>query len=80
MAGTVPMWNVELYDADEMLARYEGTDYIGIVPHRVFPRYCEDMFPDAYGQIIDFMHLYDDDLDLLPFVTWLPEDPARQIP
>ena len=60
---------VYLHDADEILARYEGTDYIGIVRHRTIPKYCEDMFPDEYGRVIDFMHFYSDEKDLLPYVT-----------
>lgn len=68
-----------LHDADEILARYEGTDYIGIVPHRTIPKYCEDMFPDEYGRVIDFMHFYSDEKDLLPYVTWLPEEKAELI-
>ena len=34
------------------------------------------MFPDEYGLVIDFMHLYDDNMNLLPFVTWLPQEHA----
>lgn len=70
---------VVLRDADEILARLEGTDYIGIVPHRVIPKYCESMFPDEYGHVIDFMHIYadEDEQALLPYITWLPEEKAE---
>ena len=71
-------WPVYLYDSDEILARYEGTDYVGIVPHRIIPKYCEGMFPkEEYGRVIDFMHVYDEDKELLQYVTWLPEEPAE---
>lgn len=68
---------VHIYNSEEILARYEENDYIGIVPHRVFPKYCENMFPEKYGNVIDFMHLYSDELDLLPYIEWLPEEKAE---
>ncbi len=65
-------------NAEEILARLEGTDYIGIVPHHVTPKYCEGMFPDRYGRVIDFMHVYDEDLEqMASAIEWLPEEPAR---
>ena len=68
---------VVLADAEEILARFLGTDLIGIVPHHVSPRYCESLFPDKYGRIIDFMHVYDEDIESLkPFIEWIPEEPA----
>ena len=33
-----------------------GTDYIGIVPENVIPRYCHSYFPKE-DRIIDFMNL-----------------------
>ena len=72
---------VILNDAEEILARLEGTDYIGIVPHRVIPKYCEGMFPDRYGHVIDFMHAYSDEYEeLKDYIEWLPEDPAEVLP
>ena len=69
---------VILHDADEIAARYEGTDYIGIVPHRTIPKYCEDIFPERYGKVIDFMHVYADEYDELKGkIEWLPEEPAK---
>ena len=71
---------VILYEADPILSRLKGEDYIGIVPHRVFPAYCEDMFPDRYGTILDFMHVYDEDMESFgDKIEWLPEDEARLI-
>ena len=69
---------VFLYDADAILARIEGTDYIGIVPHHVIPKYCEDMFPAKYGRVIDFMHVYDEDLaEYGDAIEWLPMEEAE---
>ena len=68
---------VILDNAEEILARLEGTDYVGIVPHHVIPKYCEGMFPERYGRVIDFMHVYDEDLEsLASVIEWLPEEPA----
>lgn len=69
---------VILHDAEEILARFEGTDYIGIVPHHVIPKYCEEMFPEKYGQIIDFMHVYEEDMDTFGNqIEWLAEEKAE---
>ena len=69
---------VVIEDAEEFLARYEGSDYIGIVPHYVIPKYCEDMFPDKYGHVIDFMHIFKEDLEIIGnAVEWLPEPEAK---
>ena len=65
-------------DAEEILARFDASDYIGIVPHAVTPKYCESMFPTQYGKVIDFMHVYKEDLEKYKNdITWLPEDPAE---
>ncbi len=69
---------VILHDAEEILARFEGTDYIGIVPHHVIPKYCEEMFPEKYGRIIDFMHIYEDEIDVFRNqIEWLAEEAAE---
>ena len=71
---------VLLRDAEEILARFEGSDYVGIVPRDVTPRYCEEMFPKEYGRVIDFMHVYDEDLEQYgDQIIWLPEDPEKLI-
>ena len=54
---------VLISDAEEILARFDASDYIGIVPHAVTPKYCESMFPEQYGKVIDFMHVYQEDLE-----------------
>ena len=62
---------VVVSDAKELLARFRGTDRIGIVPENVFPRYCESWFPGE--RIVDFMNLPWEKKDrekLIPFVSW----------
>jgi hypothetical protein len=69
---------VLISDAKEILARFDASDYIGIVPHAVIPKYCENMFPKEYGRVIDFMHVYEEDLEKYKDdIIWLPEDPAE---
>lgn len=70
---------VVLNDAEELAARYDGSDYIGIVPHRMIPKYCEELFPEKYGHVIDAMNIYSDEEYLLPYVEWLPEDKAELV-
>lgn len=48
-----------LSDANEILRMIKGTDYIGIVPENVLPRYCHSFFP-AEDKIIDFMNPWHD--------------------
>ena len=69
---------VLISDAEEILARFDASDYIGIVPHAVIPKYCENMFPKEYGRVIDFMHVYKEDLvKYKDDIIWLPEEPAE---
>lgn len=69
---------VLIQDADEILARFEGTDYVGIVPHSVLPKYCESMFPPKYGSVIDFMHVYEEEIELYgDRIEWLPLEEAK---
>lgn len=71
---------VILRDAEEILARFEGTDYVGIVPHSVIPKYCESMFPAKYGPVIDFMHVYEEEIELYgDQIEWLPLEEAKLI-
>ena len=68
---------VKLEDAEGILARFEGTDLIGIVPENCPTRYCESRFPEKYGTILDFMHVDDEDMENFgDQIEWLPEDPA----
>lgn len=71
---------VVLEDAEGIMARFDGTDLIGIVPQNCPTRYCESRFPAKYGTILDFMHV--DEEDLIKFgdrIEWLPERPAKLI-
>ena len=69
---------VVLRDADEIFSRFKASDYIGIVPHDVTPRYCESMFSEKYGRVIDFIHVYQEELDTFgDAIEWLPEEEAR---
>lgn len=69
---------VILSDAEAILARFEMTDYIGIVPHDVIPKYCEGMFPPEYGRVVDFMHVYQEEIQEFGLqIIWLPEEPAE---
>ena len=69
---------VILRDAEEILARFDATDYVGIVPHHIATRYCEHRFPQEYGHIIDFMHVYEEEMEQYgEQIKWLPESPAR---
>lgn len=61
----------------EINVRFQGEDWVGIVPHKVTPIYCELMFSESYGTILDFMHVYQDEKEKLnDFIEWLPERPA----
>ena len=69
---------VILGDSDEILARFDGSDYVGIVPHHIVPKYCEEMFPASYGRVIDFMHVFDEDMDIIgDAIEWLPVVEAK---
>lgn len=61
-----------LSEAEEILRMVTGTDYIGIVPEYVFPRYCYGLFPKD-DKIIDFMNLDREKEDrIIPLVYWYP--------
>ncbi len=66
-----------LDDAPEIAAKYDGTGYVGIVPHNSTTAYCEHYFPAKYGPVIDAMHIFSEDEYLLPYVEWLPEEHAE---
>jgi hypothetical protein len=53
-----------------------GTNFIGIVPDSVFPRYCHGLFPKE-DRIIDFMNLGSDQEIVSAIVKkahWYPLD------
>jgi len=63
----------ELMDAEEIYKMVCGTDYIGIVPNEVFPRYCHSLFSHEEENIIDFMNLGWEDTDKIIAATeWYP--------
>ncbi len=62
--------------AEELLARFEASDYVGIVPHHSPTRYCESLFPERYGRIIDFTHVYKNEDAWFEKIEWLPEEEA----
>ena len=71
---------VVLRDANAILARFRGKDLVGVVPRNVVPVYCEGMFPKRFGTILDFMHVYDEDMASFgDNIEWLPENEARLI-
>ena len=67
-----------LHDAPALLARFRGSDKIGIVPNNIIPCYCESWIPGE--SIADFMNfpckppVCD---ALLPPVSWQPLSPVR---
>ncbi len=67
---------VIIVGAEELLARFEATDFIGIVPHSSPTRYCESLFPEKYGRIIDFTHVYKNEDAWFKKIEWLPEEKA----
>ena len=71
---------VIIENADELMARFEATDCIGIVPHHLPTRYCESLFPSRYGKIIDFTHVYKNEDKWFDKIVWILEEPAVMIP
>ncbi|MCD7818984.1 MAG: hypothetical protein LUH07_08025 [Lachnospiraceae bacterium] len=68
--------SVFLYDAKSITDRLLEQDYIGIVPEKVIPVYCEGLFPGY--EISDFMHLPDENLDEVTVKTeWIPETAVK---
>jgi len=49
-------------------------------PFCLCQHYCEELFPDYYGHVIDFIHVYDEDMKQFgTAIEWLPEEEARLI-
>ena len=63
--------------ADELVASFEGKDYVGIVPHHMYTEHCEECFPEEYGEIIDFIYAYEGESGWFDKVIWLPEHLAE---
>lgn len=71
---TVSHWETsDRKDVNELPKEVEN-----IVPHGVIPVYCEGMFPKRLGTILDFMHVYDEDMaNFGDKIEWLPQPDAR---
>ena len=66
---------VVLTDGKDLLNRLEGKDLVGIVPWDVPTRYCEEYFPEKYGTILDFIHVFSEDYDeAKKYIEWLPTE------
>lgn len=64
-------WPVTISDKEELLARIDETEKIGIVPTGVFPRYCESYFPEE--TVIAFMNLpYEHKDEVIEKTSWYP--------
>lgn len=66
-------------NGDELMASFKGTDYVGIVPHDMPTRYCEELFPNEYGRIFDYGHVYKDEDCWFDKIKWLPEAPSELV-
>lgn len=65
-----------LMDARELLQMLKGTDYWGIVPKGMTPKYCHSCFPDE-DKIIDFIDPWHDENMaevITKYATWYPLD------
>ena len=71
---------VLLSAGNEILARLDGTDYVGIVSYNSTWRECEELIPESYGSVIDFMHVYNDEMEKYGNqIEWIPEEAAHLI-
>lgn len=62
----------KLHEAEEILRMITGSDYVGIVPEHIFPRYCHSLFPKE-DRIIDFMNLGWEETDrIIEKALWYP--------
>jgi hypothetical protein len=67
----------KLMESREIYRMITGTDYIGIVPETILPRYCHSHFPKE-DQIIDFMHLdWELKTDIITKTYWYPEKEVK---
>jgi hypothetical protein len=62
---------VFLRDGSGLAGMLTGMDYIGIVPDRIFPRYCSSLFPGE--EMLDFMNLpWENRAQIEKAATWYP--------
>jgi hypothetical protein len=63
----------DLSQAEEIYNMICGTDYIGIVPQEISPRYCHSLFSEDEERIIDFMNLGWEETDkIIAAAEWYP--------
>ena len=68
-----------LEEAEEIFRMITGTDYIGILPEMIFPRYCHRYFPNS-DRIIDFMNLGFEKVDkIIENSYWYPVEEVKLI-
>lgn len=67
---------VFMVDGNEIAAMLTGTDYIGIVPEGVIPRYCNSLFPGE--KFLTFMNLpWEETEKMEKAVIWYPINEVR---
>ena len=89
-AGNKPFESVKFYNAlseagypvivsegCELVDSFDGADYIGIVPHMMTSRYCAEIIPEEYGEVIDFEYVEKGRDRWFDRIIWLPEAPAE---
>jgi hypothetical protein len=65
-----------LTDVQGLLHMLEGSDYCGIVPKSMMPKYCHNCFPEE-DEIIDFINPWHDKevIEVIKkYATWYPID------
>ncbi len=89
-AGNRPFESVKFYNAIseagypvivsegcELVVSFEGADYIGIVPRLMTSRYCAEIIPEEYGEVIEFQCVEKERDRWFDKIIWLPEEPAK---
>ncbi len=67
---------VYLRDGQEIDAMLNGQDFIGIVPEKVIPRYCDSMFPGE--KMLSFMNLPWEETDaVIEAAEWYPPEEVK---
>ncbi len=61
----------------ELVDSFDGADYIGIVPHMMTSRYCAEIIPEKYGEVIGFEYVEKGRDHCFDKIIWIPEDPAE---
>ncbi len=61
----------------ELVDSFDGADYIGIVPHMMTSRYCAEIIPEEYGEVISFEYVEKGRDHWFDKIIWIHEDPAE---